>query len=688
MNMNDDLQNLYKMFNAKLFRIPDYQRGYAWMEDQLSDYWSDLTQIPEGGNHYTGVLTLETVPKRISDGWHDDQWIMASKGFEPYYVVDGQQRLTTSIILIQCIAETLKDEDEEINYTSKSEIQKKYLFDSKGKGVSRSYIFGYEKDNPSYEYLKTEIFGESSPSDRREETVYTNNLLLAKDFFSKKLAPLSREEVEKIYTKATQKLLFNIFTISEEVDVCVAFETMNNRGKPLSYLELLKNRLIYLSTKLEIDNTQAVDLRKTVNESWKTVYHNLGRNKEAQLDDDFFLRAHHFINFIEPAPEKIESRDDSKKHQRVMQAIQEPQYRNLLNDIFTFRSIAELRQRDSDADSQIMSQIHGYSISLQEAVKVWYNIFNPEPTNDRTDHKFWLSRINRIASQSIYPILLSIMLSTKKNEDRTLAFQAIERSLFISRLTSGYWRFEPVGSAILSLAIRLHKKEVSLDDFVKALESDTDATTKSDFGRKLIKDAMRNKNYYTWRAVHYLLYEYNFELQLKSKTSREKIEWDKFVEHEQDYKSIEHIYPQTARVTYWRDRFGGLTPAKRDALRNVVGNLLPLSKPKNASLSNASYTEKTSGRTPGVGYANGSYAEIEVTQNYAEWTPAAIVDRSLTILDFIESRWRLSLGSDSEKIEMLGLSFVKPFHRKTQRVFHFSDSAVTKPTSKRPRPTT
>lgn len=681
--MNDDLQNLYKMFNAKLFRIPDYQRGYAWTEDQLSDYWSDLTQIPDDGNHYTGVLTLETVPEETFRNWHDDQWIMASKGFDPFYVVDGQQRLTTSIILIQCIAETLTDDDDELNYTTKKEIQKKYLFDKKSKGVSRSYIFGYEKDNPSYEYLKTEIFNESSPSDRKEETVYTNNLLFAKAFFSEQLSKLKKEEVEKIYARVTQKLLFNIFTISEEVDVCVAFETMNNRGKPLSYLELLKNRLIYLSTKLDVSSFQAQDLRRTVNECWKTVYHNLGRNKHAQLDDDFFLRAHHFLNFIEPAPEKVENQEDGRKHHRVTSAINEPHYRSLLNDIFTFGSIADQRQDDSEADSRVMDQIHSYSISLQDAVKVWHNIFNPEPTNDKSDHNFWLSRINRISAPSIYPVLLAIMLSTKKNEDRATAFQAIERSLFVSRLSTGYWRYEPIGASILSAAIRLHKKQISLDDLIKAIESDTERTTKSDWGKKQIKEAMRNKNYYTWRAIHYLLYEYNFELQLRSKTSREKIDWEKFVEQEQDYQSVEHIYPQRARGVYWRDRFSGLTAGKRDALRNVVGNLLPLSKPKNASLSNVAFPDKISGRTPGVGYANGSYAEIEVSQKYAEWNPEAILDRSLNILDFIESRWRLSLGTDTEKTEMLGLGFIKPFQRKTPRVFHHPESAAVKSGSKK-----
>lgn len=286
--MHNDLQTLSKLFTEKLFRVPDYQRGYAWMEQQLDDFWSDLNQISDETNHYTGVLTLESVNKDTFERWTDDTWIIKSKGYDPFYVVDGQQRLTTSIILIQCICDRLESDNDYLNYTKKSEIQKKYIFDSKDEGISRSYIFGYEKDNPSYEYLKTEIFGEASPTNRREETAYTNNLIFAKTFFSEKLAALSTEQLEQIYIKVTQKLLFNIFSIADEVDVCVAFETMNNRGKPLSYLELLKNRLIYLSTKIKVESFEADTLRKTINECWKTIYHNLGRNKNLPLDDDDF----------------------------------------------------------------------------------------------------------------------------------------------------------------------------------------------------------------------------------------------------------------------------------------------------------------------------------------------------------------------------------------------------------------
>ena len=661
--MNDELQTLSKLFTEKLFRIPDYQRGYAWTKLQLEDFWSDLNQISEGSNHYTGVLTLETVPADQSGAWEEDKWIIESKSYTPFYVVDGQQRLTTSIILISSITSTLAGPDDELNYSSKTEIEKRYLFDSKNGGASRSYIFGYEKDNPSYEYLKTEIFGETSASDRQEETVYTNNLKFAQDFFSEKLSIMDRPEIENVFQKVTQRLLFNVFSISKEVDVCVAFETMNNRGKPLSHLELLKNRLIYLTTRLNLTDSEAKDLRRTVNECWKTVYHNLGRNKAKPLNDDFFLRSHHFLNYVEPAPEKIETDDDRRKMRILLQAAEEPLYRSLLDDIFTFGSVLSDRPERKEDDSSFVEKIHNYSISLQDAVKIWYHIFNPEKSDSKDNFNYWLIKINRIASTSIYPVILSIMLATKDNDTRVKALQAIERLLFLENLTTRYYRYNPVTSKMLSIAININRKLASVDDLISVINEQVRIITETAAGKKEIKESLRSRNFYTWRPTHYLLYEYNESLQYLSKTDREKINWSAFVENEVDYESIEHIYPQTAKTKYWTERFKGLTPPKRDLLKNVIGNLLPLSKPKNSSLSNKSFDEKVNSGKPGVGFLYGSYAENEVVALYTEWTPQAVLDRSLRILDFMEHRWNINLGKDSEKTELLGLDFVKPANR-------------------------
>jgi hypothetical protein len=136
------------------------------------------------------------------------------------------------------------------------------------------------------------------------ETFYTLNLGNALRYFSEQLDELHMQEgqagLEGIYKKLTKRLLFNEYVIRDEFDVFVAFETMNNRGKQLSALELLKNRLIYLTTLYEnheLDLADRKSLRDAINEAWKEVYHQLGRNKAEPLNDDEFLQQYSTMYF-------------------------------------------------------------------------------------------------------------------------------------------------------------------------------------------------------------------------------------------------------------------------------------------------------------------------------------------------------------------------------------------------------
>ncbi len=148
--MANELQSLSSLFHNRLFRIPDYQRGYAWRHEQLTDFWEDLVNLPIDRFHYTGLISLKAVERNKAIVTNGDGWLLDS-GYKLFQVVDGQQRLTTFSILMFEIASPVKGLPENID---KSDEEIFIRFDSL-KEINAKYIF---KKRPPYHLITTYLF--------------------------------------------------------------------------------------------------------------------------------------------------------------------------------------------------------------------------------------------------------------------------------------------------------------------------------------------------------------------------------------------------------------------------------------------------------------------------------------------------------------------------------------------------
>lgn len=615
-------------------------------EKQLKDFWSDLLQLEAGHNHYVGVLTLEDVHEDKVENWKDDTWIIQSKCYEPHYVVDGQQRLTTVVILIQCILDAAKENH--LNYTDPADIRKKFIFESKDQGISRSYLFGYEVDNPSYEFLKQKIFCEESDNQCNiQETIYTNNLLNAKEFFSDKLKGMKIQHIESLYTKITQNLLFNIYSMSDEIDVHVSFETMNNRGKSLSHLELLKNRLIYLSTKLVEEDYEKLKLRTAINECWKTIYHQLGRNKENPLDDDVFL-LNHFILFF---GKSINNGDSiNYRHLRRGFGIKYQEY--LLDVKFTTKSLF-----CDGKDKLTIEELYKYVSSLKTSVEKWYEIANPRGSSLDIEITTWLEKINRIDPEECLPLIMVILQKGTAQPLLVKFLISLERFLFTMLLIRRSYGVGFDSSKYIEWASDLSNEETTLEKIISKMDETRDTFISDKRILNQISDSLKDGGFYRWRGLKYFMYEYEQELKLHSKIYTDKLDWKSLSDDIRDHKTIEHIYPQNPRHPCWTSIFKEYSSKERGLLRHSLGNLVPLSHSKNSSFQNKPFLEKVGNSSNTIGFKYGSFSEIELTNNQC-WTAVEILERGVHLLKFMEKRWKIKFDDLEHMINFLNLDFV------------------------------
>lgn len=255
----DQTISLETLFQNRIFHIPDYQRGYAWeTKPQLEDFIKDLELLPIGRDHYTGTVVLYDNLETKSD----------QKGnlYHIYDVVDGQQRLTTTVLLLDAIQRELRQFESLQAMAVQLKANYVCVLDQVGQPNSKlklnsdchDFYFGRVLEQETY------LGGPKISSHRRLDE--TKGYFA--DYLKQKQIDLETDYenwLREFAAKVRHHLKVLLHVISQEADVGVIFETMNNRGKDITELEKIKNYLLYLSSKLHLAEEHTQNLSKQIN---------------------------------------------------------------------------------------------------------------------------------------------------------------------------------------------------------------------------------------------------------------------------------------------------------------------------------------------------------------------------------------------------------------------------------------
>jgi hypothetical protein len=224
-----ELVGIGSLLKDRSLGVPIYQRSYSWQEDQIQDFWSDLrSAFAKSDPEYflgTIVLTAEGLAER-------------------HAVIDGQQRLATTAMLLAAVREEYKERGDDRDAI----IQASYLADRDLESGDVSPHLTLNSDDDSF--FRALIVSGDDPS-----AIAT----------SKKSHDYLKEGYEQLrtYVKATaedagsewpkklsawvayvrDRVRVIVVDVPSEADAFLIFETLNDRGADLTIADLLKNYL-------------------------------------------------------------------------------------------------------------------------------------------------------------------------------------------------------------------------------------------------------------------------------------------------------------------------------------------------------------------------------------------------------------------------------------------------------------
>ena len=252
---------LAQLFQGRLFRIPQYQRSYSWHHKQRQDLFADIQKVYDRGadrSHFMatvvglrrGELTIGTTAHQFID------------------IVDGQQRITTLILLLKAIAVAI-DNSDTVYATVREELNDSLIKDD------NATLLLLQTNHDSSNYFANYLIHGTHPSSGDVETVADYELLAAIEECEQFVTrwQTADNSLVELVTLLKNRLTFILHEISDESLVYTVFEVLNSRGLDVSWFDRLKSMLMAVVFDRAANKSEIID---TVHLLWTQIYDCVG----------------------------------------------------------------------------------------------------------------------------------------------------------------------------------------------------------------------------------------------------------------------------------------------------------------------------------------------------------------------------------------------------------------------------
>ena len=317
---------------ATSFFIPPFQRAYAWGKTEIERYFSDIKKIlqykdkPKQLEHFFGTLVVKS----------------EINGFDNIYkIIDGQQRLTTTLIFLIALRDNLTTDNNEINH-----INQTYLFTSNGNIKLTPVIKDYE----NYQALVNKQITKPSII-KTAYDIFCNLINDYKKQFS--------EVILQDFIYAIKKLNVAVIFLEEDPfkgeDPQIIFETLNSLGKPLTLSDLIRN---YVLLNFPADKQTKV---------YETIWFPKIEQPLGDKSSEFFRD---FLQYKISRQVKVVSNNNTKEIYAEFKSFVAEHYNNhdeFVNDIILYVPLYKLIITEENYNNEV--------IKNKEAIELLRNIF-------------------------------------------------------------------------------------------------------------------------------------------------------------------------------------------------------------------------------------------------------------------------------------------------------------------------